>query len=155
MEPVSAALLLALATGGAGAGAAGGQAWQGLVALVRRWRGQQDPTAEPRAGAAELLPAEAEWVALEREPADERRAQALSAALAARAGMDAGFAAALDAWHRQAQQAVRATGPGNVSTHVSGGSQGAVVTTRDVEGGLHFGAPASPPAPGESGTSGG
>ncbi|MEV4031481.1 hypothetical protein [Streptomyces umbrinus] len=48
LEPVSAALLLALATGGAGA--AGGQAWQGLVALVRRWQGQQDPTAEPRAG---------------------------------------------------------------------------------------------------------
>lgn len=145
MEPVSAALLLALATGAAGA--AGGQSWQGLVALVRRWRAQ----------AGEPAPAEAELTALEREPADEHRAQLLASALAARAGVDAGFAAALDAWHRQAQQAVTSTGAGDVSASVSGGSQGTVVTTRDVTGGVHFGTPASPPAPpqqpGESGSS--
>ena len=147
MEPVSAALLLALATGAAGA--AGGQAWQGLVALVRRGRGQTGPTAGASAGELESAPAEAELLSLERDPADERRAQMLSAALTARAGMDAGFAAALDAWHRQAQQVVPSTGAGNVSSHISGGSQGTVITTRDVVGGLHFGAPASAPAPPE------
>jgi hypothetical protein len=146
MEPVSAALLLALATGAAGA--AGGQSWQGLVALVRRWRGHAAP-GTAAAGALEPVPAEAELLSLERGPADERRAQMLSAALAARAGMDASFAAALDTWHWQAQQAMPVTGEGSVSAHISGGNQGTVVTTRDVAGGLHFGPPASPPAPPE------
>ncbi|WAU82395.1 hypothetical protein O1Q96_23130 [Streptomyces sp. Qhu-G9] len=142
MEPVSAALLLALATGAAGA--AGGQSWQGLVALVRRWRGQESPS-----GVVEPVSAEAELTSLEQDPADERRAQILSVALAARAGRDAGFAAALEAWHRQAQQVVPNTGAGSVSTNISGGSQGNVVTARDVTGGLHFGLPASPPSPPE------
>ncbi|MFI8234925.1 hypothetical protein ACIGDI_39635 [Streptomyces sp. NPDC085900] len=144
MEPVSAALLLALATGAAGA--AGGQSWQSLVTLVRRWRGHAGPETAA-SGELEPVPAQAELTALEGEPANEHRARLLSAALAARAGMDAGFAAALDAWHQEAQQAVASTGAGNVSTHISGGNQGTVVTTRDVAGGLHFGTPASPPPP--------
>jgi hypothetical protein len=96
----------------------------------------------------------AELTALAQEPADERRAQLLASALTLRAGMDAGFAAALDAWHQQAQQAVTSTGSGDVSASISGGSQGTIVTTRDVTGGLHFGTSASPPAPPQPGKSG-
>ncbi|MFB7467306.1 hypothetical protein ACFCZ1_28065 [Streptomyces sp. NPDC056224] len=104
------------------------------------------------AGGLEPIPAAAELASLEQEPADERRARILAAALAARAGVDAGFAAALDAWHQQARQVVSATGAGNVSAHISGGSQGTVVTARDVAGGLHLGPPASPPpSPEQSG----
>ncbi|MGW6865894.1 hypothetical protein ACWGHI_16580 [Streptomyces sp. NPDC054912] len=152
MEPVSAALLLALATGAAGA--AGGQSWQGLVSLVRRWRGQDGQGTEVPAGETDLVPAEAELTALEQQPRDEDRARLLSIALAHRAGADAGFAAALEAWHKQAQQAVPATGSGNSSTHISGGTQGYVITNRDVSGGMHFGQPAPPPAPqpGQSGS---
>ncbi|WHM41114.1 hypothetical protein [Streptomyces sp. BPTC-684] len=145
MEPISAALLLALATGAAGT--AGSQSWQGLVALVRRWRGQAGRPTGVAAGELEPAPAEVELTLLEREPADECRAQMLSAALAARAGLDAGFAAALDAWHRQAQQVVPAARTGSVSAHISGGSQGNVVTTRDVAGGVNLGTPTSPPPP--------
>ncbi|MGW6973750.1 hypothetical protein [Streptomyces sp. NPDC054952] len=103
-------------------------------------------------GEADLVPAGAELTALQQRPTDEHRAQVLSIALAARAGIDAGFAAALETWHQQAQQAVPTTGSGNASTHISGGTQGNVVTTRDVFGGMQFGQPASPPAqPGQSG----
>ncbi|WP_199828733.1 hypothetical protein [Streptomyces sp. XY413] len=95
-------------------------------------------------------------MSLEQEPADEHRAQILAAALAARAGVDAGFAAALNAWHEQARQVVPTSHSGNVSAHISGGSQGTVVTTRDVAGGLYLGPQASPPAqpeqPSESGS---
>ncbi|MFC9343580.1 hypothetical protein ACFT0G_31305 [Streptomyces sp. NPDC057020] len=147
MEPISAALLLALATGAAGA--AGGQSWEALTGLVRRRRGQ-DSTGT---GGTEVVPAELELTALEQQPREEQRAQLLAVALAARAGADAGFAAALDAWHRQARQAVTATAPGNASTQIFGGEQGTVVTTRDVHGGLHIGQPAPPPAqPGTSGS---
>ncbi|MGW2672375.1 hypothetical protein ACWC5F_30530 [Streptomyces sp. NPDC001272] len=150
MEPISAALLLALATGAAGA--AGEQSWQGLSGLVRRWRGQGNIDVEP-AGSAEMVPAQPELTALEQQPTDENRAQLLSVALAARAGADAGFAAALENWHRQAQQVVPATAIGNASTHISGGSQGNVVTTRDVFGGLQIGQPVIPPTqPGQSGS---
>jgi hypothetical protein len=54
MEPVSAALLMALATGAAGT--AGGQSWQGLVTLVRRWREQGGQAGVP-AGVFRLLAA--------------------------------------------------------------------------------------------------
>ncbi|MFF8265021.1 hypothetical protein [Streptomyces virginiae] len=149
MEPISAALLLALATGAAGA--AGEQSWQGLNGLIRRWRRQGHADVEP-AGSTEMVPAGPELTALEQQPTDENRAQLLSVALAARAGADAGFAAALEHWHRQAQQVVPATATGNASTYISGGSQGNVVTTRDVFGGLQIGQPVIPPAqPGQSG----
>ncbi|MFD9270927.1 hypothetical protein ACFWB1_26065 [Streptomyces goshikiensis] len=82
---------------------------------------------------------------MEQQPTDENRAQLLSIALAARAAADAGFAAALETWHRQARQVVPATATGSTSTHISGGHQGNVVTTRDVFGGMNFGQPASPP----------
>ncbi|WP_331723287.1 hypothetical protein [Streptomyces sp. NBC_00105] len=150
MEPVSAALLLALATGAAGA--AGGQSWEGLVALVRRWRGQDGPVTGVPVGATDLVPGGAELTALQQQPTDQHRAQLLSIALAERAGADAGFAAALETWHRQAQQVVPTTGSGNASTHISGGTQDYVITNRDVFGGMHFGQPASPPA--QSGPSG-
>ncbi|MEU2930598.1 hypothetical protein ABZ636_37075 [Streptomyces sp. NPDC007251] len=86
--------------------------------------------------------------ALEETP-DECQAQALAAALATWARTDTIFAAHLDAWHRHAQQLMTATGAGDVATTISGGSQGNVVTTRDVSGGLHFGAPVSPRQPDE------
>ncbi|MFD6891725.1 hypothetical protein [Streptomyces sp. NPDC059957] len=150
MEPVSAALLLALATGAAGA--AGGQSWEGLVALVRRWRGQDGPVTGVPAGVTDVVPAGAELTALQQQPADEHRARILSIALAERAGADAGFAAALEAWHQHAQQVAPASAPGNASTHISGGTQTYVITNRDVFGGMNFGQPTSPPAQaGESG----
>ncbi|THA33690.1 hypothetical protein [Streptomyces sp. A1547] len=151
MEPISAALLLALATGAAGA--AGGQSWEALVSLVRRWRAQGGPAEGMPTGGTDLVPAGPELTALQLQPTDENRAQTLSLALAARAGADAGFAAALETWHHQAQQAVPASATGNASTHISGGTQTYVITNRDVFGGMNFGQPASPPAqPGESGS---
>ncbi|MFF0747101.1 hypothetical protein ACFYVL_42625 [Streptomyces sp. NPDC004111] len=155
MEPVSAELLMALATGGAGA--AGAHAWRSLAALVRRGRGQTGPGDDAPAGGLEPALAEPELVVLQAEPADERRARDLVVALAARARADVDFAAALDQWHAQARRAVPATGAGDVTATVSGGSQGTVVTTRDVSGGLHVGTPAPPTAapPEQPGTNGG
>ncbi|MEU3670813.1 hypothetical protein [Streptomyces virginiae] len=102
-------------------------------------------------GAIDLVLGGPELTAVQQQPADENRARMLSIALAARAGADAGFAAALEAWHRQAQQVVPMTTTGNTSTYISGGTQGNVVTTRDVLGGMQFGQPASPPAqPGQA-----
>ncbi|MGW6865895.1 hypothetical protein [Streptomyces sp. NPDC054901] len=97
-------------------------------------------------GGSDLVQAGAELTALEQQPADAHRAQILSIALAERAGADAGFAAALEAWHQQAQQTVPTTEAGTASTHISGGPQSYVITNRDVSGGMHFGQPASPPA---------
>ncbi|MFF3761240.1 hypothetical protein [Streptomyces sp. NPDC002185] len=91
------------------------------------------------------MPALPELAALQQQPTDHHRAQLLSLALAARAGADAGFAAALEAWHRQAQLIAPGTATGNASTYISGGTQGNVVTTRDVFGGIQLGQPVVPP----------
>lgn len=141
MEPVSLAFLLALASGAAGT--AGEQAWDRLAARVRRPRRQTALVSGPSSGEGEAE--------LERYPADERQARALSAALTARAGMDADFAAALDTWHQEAQRAVSFAGAGNVAAHISGRSQGNRGIMRDMSGGVSFGAPsARPDRPDES-----
>ncbi|MEU6071444.1 hypothetical protein ABZ864_45170 [Streptomyces sp. NPDC047082] len=136
MDPVSVALLGALA-GGMG-GEAGRQAWAGLTALMGRpfQRGDADG---PAASSGE-----AELVALQEAPADQARAQALSAALAVRAALDAGFRGGLEGWHAQAPL-VR-TGDGTVSNSISGGTfHGPQFQGRDYSG-LSF-TTMSPPPP--------
>lgn len=126
MDPISVALLGALA-GGAG-GEAGRQAWTALTALVRRpFRGGQRAVEESaRSGEAEL-------VRLVEEPADPAHAQALSTALSERAARDTEFSAALHRWHDQARL-VR-TGDGEVSNTISGGTfSGPVLQGRDFSG---------------------
>ncbi|MDX3067591.1 MULTISPECIES: hypothetical protein [Streptomyces] len=136
MDPISVALLGALA-GGAG-GEAGRQAWAALTALVRSpLRGGQRDVEEP-AGSGE-----AELVRLEEEPADPAHARSLSTALSERAATDAEFSAALQRWHDQARL-VR-TGDGEVSNTISGGTfSGPVLQGRDFSG-TSFTTPAAPP----------
>lgn len=124
MEPVSAALLAALA--GGAASAAGQQAWEALRALVLR------PFRHGATGSDEVA-------ALAAAPHDAARAELLGVVLAARAARDPEFAQALEAWSRAAEQAAeRAAG---VRNSVSGGTQSAVVQARDIHGGVHFGTP--------------
>ncbi|WP_326585458.1 hypothetical protein OG889_45190 [Streptomyces sp. NBC_00481] len=139
MDPISVALLGALA-GGAG-GEAGRQAWTALTALVRRpFRGGQRAVEEP-AGSGE-----AELVRLEEEPADPVHAHALSTALNERAATDTEFSAALQRWHNQARL-VR-TGDGEVSNTISGGTfSGPVLQGRDFSG-ISVTTPPPPPSPG-------
>ncbi|MFF9869630.1 hypothetical protein ACF1G0_30260 [Streptomyces sp. NPDC013953] len=133
MEPVSAALLLALA-GGAGS-AAGQQMWTGLSTLVRRPFGRGGDAGG--SGESQLL-------ALEQAP-DEERAQDLAAVLTARAEADPVFAQALAAWRQETVARVPSTGQGDVHSTVWGGRQNAVVTGRDFSGPLSFGTPPSTP----------
>ena len=138
MEPVSAALLAALA-GGVG-GELGRQVWAGLSALVRRpfnRNGDEQPPA--------ISSGEAELARLAEEPGDRDRAHALSTALAVRAAVDEEFRSLLVEWHRQAQQ-VR-TEEGAVTNTISGGTQyGPVIQGRDFSG-LTF---TTPPPPNSS-----
>lgn len=101
MDPITATALAALA--GSIGGEAGRQAWQGLTALVsrpfRRGSGQE---AEGD-GASGLSSGEVEIAALESDPADPLRAQALATALGVRAALDGEFRARLEEWWRQAQ----------------------------------------------------
>lgn len=84
MEPISVALLGAIAAGAGGDD--GPAAWAELAALVRR--------ASRRSGTA----GDAALTALETAPHDRRRAEVLSQALAARAHMDREFETALTDW---------------------------------------------------------
>lgn len=138
MDPVSVALLAALAAGAGGE--LGRQAWVGLTTLVRRpfTRGQGES-----AQASAVSSGEAELVRLQEAPGDTARAQALSTALAVRAAVDAEFSSGLRQWHEQAKL-VR-TGDGDVHNTISGGTQhGPVLQGRDFSG-LSF--TASPPPP--------
>ncbi|MFJ4648180.1 hypothetical protein ACIP6Q_32270 [Streptomyces bobili] len=133
MDPISAALLTALA-GGVG-GEAAKQAWAWLRALVRR------------PAAADSASGEAELDALEQAPADVDRAQALSTTLAQRAAADPEFRTELEQWHQQVQ--VSKTGTGDAHSEISGGTQhGPVLQGRDFTG-LTFGSPQPPPPPRE------
>ncbi|WP_405775746.1 hypothetical protein [Streptomyces sp. NBC_01538] len=145
MDPISVALLAALA-GGAG-GEVGRQAWAGLSALVRRpfQRGQGESPDAPAVSSGE-----AEVARLEEDPTDPARAQALSTALAVRAALNADFSAGLQRWHEQAKL-VR-TGDGAVHNQISGGTfSGPVVQGRDFSG-LSFTTPPPPPATPGGGT---
>ncbi|MFB6518479.1 hypothetical protein [Streptomyces sp. NPDC056401] len=100
MDPITAAALAALA--GSIAGEAGRQAWHGLTALVSL------PFRRPTAhgldeGSTGISSGELEVAALESNPADPLRAQALATALGVRAALDGEFRAQLEAWWRQAQ----------------------------------------------------
>ncbi|MFD6344720.1 hypothetical protein ACFWF9_08335 [Streptomyces roseolus] len=140
MDPIAVGLLAALA-GGAG-GELGRQAWAGLGALVRRpfRRADSGNSPEPVAGSGV-----SELELLTQDPADLRRAQELSTALAARAALDPEFSTDLETWHRQVQS-VRAEDRG-VSNHISGGSlHGPVLQGRDFSG-LTFTIPPSSTLP--------
>jgi tetratricopeptide (TPR) repeat protein len=95
MDPITAALLLAVASGGSEA--VGSQVWEGLRALVHRWF---------RGGAAGRRPdpAARDLAALDRDRGDENAAARLADALAARAELDPDFRAQLEAWHVGAQR---------------------------------------------------
>lgn len=128
VDPVSAAVLLAVA--GGAAGEMGRQAWASLSGIVRR--PVQVPAAEVNAGRAPSS-GEAELVALQRDPADTSQAHALSVALHRRAEHDAVFRAGLEQWTQQAK--LLRTGDGDVSNTISGGAQsGPVVQGRDFSG---------------------
>lgn len=141
MDPVSVALLAALA-GGAG-GELGQQAWAGLTALVRRpFRRSVDDGDAPSVSSGE-----AELARLGEEPGDRQRAQALSTALAVRAAWDAGFCNDLETWYAHARTLY--IGESTVHNTISGGSQyGPVLQGRDFSG-ISFTTP--PPRPSGTG----
>jgi hypothetical protein len=142
MDPVTVgAVLLAIVSGAAGE--AGSRLWDGVVALVRR---PFRKAAADRAGAPAFPAGEAELAALQRAPSDEGQAAALAQVLLARAGADAKFGQALQAWWQQAEP-VRAS-LGDVTNTVSGGTQQVVVQGRDFSN-LTIGVPPAtqPPAP--------
>jgi hypothetical protein len=139
MDPVTVGAVLLAVVSGAAEGV-GSRLWDGVVALVRR---PFRKTAE--AGTAAVPAGEAELAALERAPGEEGRAVALAEVLLARAGADAEFGRALQAWWVQAEP-VR-TGLGDVANTVSGGTQQVVVQGRDFSN-LTIGVPpaAKPPS---------
>ncbi|MET8498862.1 hypothetical protein ACFUJX_04440 [Streptomyces rubiginosohelvolus] len=126
MDPITAAALAALA-GGLG-GEAGRQAWQGLTALVRRPFGQATTQGTRNDGTPQVSSGELEVVALEGDPADPMRAQALATALGVRAALDGEFRSLLDEWWQRAQ----ASSSSDVHNTISGGTQnGPVLQGRD------------------------
>ncbi|MFD0271364.1 hypothetical protein ACFVGY_33060 [Streptomyces sp. NPDC127106] len=145
MDPISVAVLVALA-GGAG-GEVGKQAWAGLSALVRRpfRRGQGESPEAPVVGSGE-----AELARLEQAPDDPTRAQALSDTLAARAAADPDFSAGLQQWWHEQVKLVR-TGDGDVDNEISGGTfHGQVLQGRDYSNISFSTPPPPPPTPGTS-----
>lgn len=145
VDPVSVALLAALA--GGAAGEVGRQAWAGLSTLVRR-PFQRDQATSP--GTLEVSSGAAELVRLEEAPVDPVRAQALSTALAVRAAADADFFSDLQRWHEQAK--LLPTGDGDAHNMISGGTfNGPAVQGRDFSG-LSFTTNQPPPAPGAPAT---
>ncbi|MER5194539.1 hypothetical protein ACWD3J_08095 [Streptomyces sp. NPDC002755] len=146
MEPISVALLAALA-GGAG-GEAGRQAWAALSALVRRpFRRDGDGDGDGSTGAPAAGSAQPELVRLAAAPDDAALARALSTALAVRAAGDTDFRTGLRRWHELAGSLH--TGDvhtGDVHSEISGGTfTGPVLQGRDFSG-LSFTTPAPPQA---------
>ncbi|WP_327186299.1 hypothetical protein [Streptomyces sp. NBC_01334] len=151
MEPISVALLAALA-GGAG-GEAGRQAWATLSELVRRpfrrdgsgdanRAADGDGDGDGNTGALAAGSAEPELVRLVAHPDDAALARALSTALAARAAGDADFRAGLVRWHELAGS----LHTGDVHNEISGGTfNSPVLQGRDFSG-LSFSTQAPPPA---------
>ncbi|MFE5495438.1 hypothetical protein ACFQ7Z_36525 [Streptomyces virginiae] len=140
MEPVSVALLSALA--GGVAGEIGRQTWTALGALVRRPFGRGGGNTPP------VSSAEAELTSLATDPGDQGRAQALSTALAVRAAVDEDFRAGLAAWQEQAAL-VRAEDSA-VTNLISGGTlNGPVLMGRDFNNPT-FTTPAPPPSSGSA-----
>ncbi|MEU3408336.1 hypothetical protein ABZ766_30900 [Streptomyces sp. NPDC006670] len=129
MDPITAAALAALA-GGLG-GEAGRHAWQGLTALVRRPFGRASTQGTEDGAAPRISSGELEVAALEGEPADPLRAQALATALGVRAALDDEFRALLDEWWQQAQAG---SSGGDVHNSIGGNveSGATVVQSRDI-----------------------
>ncbi|NUU24955.1 MAG: hypothetical protein HOV68_26135 [Streptomycetaceae bacterium] len=96
MEPISAALLGAIARGAGGD--AGHEAWAALRALVRR--------PSPRSGTS----GDAALTALEGAPDDPVRAEVVSQVLSARAHTDPEFGDELAEWARKAAKAASTPG---------------------------------------------
>ncbi len=96
MNPVTIAAVLLAIVGGA----LESQQWAAVTALVRRPFHGQDPRARTATSSGQPT-GEAELAALERAPADERRALALAEVLVARASADVEFKAALEDWWKQ------------------------------------------------------
>src|SRR5262249_31648750 len=143
MDPVTmGAVLLAIVSGAAEG--VGSRLWDGVVTLVRRpcHKAPADRPGAPvgPAGQGEL----AGW---QRAPGDERRAVALAEVLLARAGADAEFGQALNAWWQQAEP-VRSS-LDDVTNTISGGTQqGPGLQGRDFSNITIGVAPAAqPPAP--------
>ncbi|MDK0520447.1 hypothetical protein [Streptomyces sp. ML-6] len=130
MDPITAAALAALA--GSIGSEAGRQTWQGLTALVRRPFRRGSAQGAEDDGAPRISSGELEAAALEGDPADPLRAQALATALGVRAALDGEFRVLLEEWWRQA----RSGSPGGeVHNSVSGGTQnGPVLQGRDFFG---------------------
>ncbi|MEV7585649.1 hypothetical protein [Streptomyces erythrochromogenes] len=137
MDPVSVALLSALA--GGVAGEVGRQTWTTLGALVRR------PFGRGGGNTPSVSSGEAELTRLAADPGDQGRAQALSTALAVRAAVDEDFRADLAAWQEQA--ALVRTEDSAVTNIVSGGTQnGPVIQGKDFSN-LTFNAAPAPAPP--------
>jgi hypothetical protein len=128
MDPISAALLAALA-GGVG-GELGRQVWAGLGTLVRKpFQRDEDGGQLPA-----TRPGEAELTRLEEQPDDPMRAQALSTALAMRAAEDSDFRTGLQQWLTQATALVH-SGGGETRNEISGGAfHDPVLQGRDFSG---------------------
>ena len=126
VEPVTAALLLAVATGASEA--VSGNAWEGLSSLVHRWykRGEGGD-----GDAVDSLDR------LRRDNGAADAAERLARALAERAGTNAAFRAELTAWQATAGQVYLP------STVITGGSQGTVLTAGRVDN-LTIQAPGQP-----------
>ncbi|MER8028970.1 hypothetical protein ABTZ78_08415 [Streptomyces bauhiniae] len=121
MEPISAGLLVAIATGAAGE--AGKQLWERLAGMIRR------PPAEP----SDTPTGDTELVALAQSPGDRARAQALGDVLARRAQGDEAFRADLMQWRQQAQNL--RTGDGDTHNVIRGSTHHApVLQGRDFSG---------------------
>ncbi|WP_155058330.1 hypothetical protein [Streptomyces blattellae] len=131
MDPISASVLVAAASGAGGE--MGRQLWDSLRRLVR------GNPADEAAGSPVLVTGEAELASLSETPHDAERARALSEALSRRAEQDPSFRADLTQWQQQAQ--LLRTGDGDTTNVISGGSQrGPVVQGRDFSG-INFNVP--------------
>jgi hypothetical protein len=130
MDPVSVALLLAVA-GGAG-GALGDQVWRGLGSIVgREFRRNDSRQGHGRSPTASGMEQFAELAAA---PRSRAAAEQLATALAARAQEDLDFAGALLIWRQQAQRLYPAAD--GVHNEISGGTfHGAVTQGVNVFGG--------------------
>jgi hypothetical protein len=141
MDPVTIAAVLLAIVSGAGA-QLGEQLWKGAASLVRR------PFRREAAGggtAAVVPSGAAELAALQQDPGDQQKAEALAEALLARSDADGEFRQALENWWQQAEP-IRVS-IGNVTNTVSGGTQyGPVLQGRDFSN-ITFGAPPAAPPP--------
>ncbi|WLW53333.1 hypothetical protein [Streptomyces sp. YU58] len=129
MEPITAGLLVALASGTAGA--MGEQLWASLRDLVLRRR---DEAATSGGEGEVVLPAE--------PPSSEERARHLAELLNRRAAQDPDFADALERWRREADDRTGNTAPapaGDVHNVISGGTQNTVIQARDIHGSINLG----------------